>query len=289
MALDLSSFASVKEFADAYIATERPLHVLINNAGIMGCEKSTTKDGFETQFGVNHLGHFLLTQKLLPLLIATGTASCPARVVNVSSLGNLLFAPDEGIKFDDLNGEKNYDPWERYGQSKLANILFSNELHARMAAAGHHVTSVALHPGTIAGTNLIRHISIGWVVSAVSGLWKHQGGIEIALREPKKSIEQGAATTLYAALSPDVVSGGYYADCHKEEKALHKQATSAELAKQLWELSEKCVSGEYVAPKPAEGESGEDKADAGPAEGEEEEKPSVVDQVVEAVSDFLPS
>lgn len=121
-----------------------------------------------------------------------------------------------------------------------------------MAAAGHHVTSVALHPGTIATTNLVRHISLSWVVSAVSGLWKHKGGMEIALREPKKTIEQGAATTLYAALSPDVVSGGYYADSRREERALHKQALNVELARQLWDMSERWVAGELaVAPSVA--------------------------------------
>lgn len=286
MAVDLSSFESVKAFADAYIATARPLHVLINNAGIMGCERSLTKDGYEMQFGVNHLGHFLLTQELLPVLIATGTSACPARVVNLSSLGNLLFAPDCGIKFDDLNAEKDYDHWERYGQSKLANILFSNELQARMTAEGHHVISVSLHPGTIAGTNLIRHISVGWVMSALSGLWKHDGGINIALKEPKKNIEQGAATTLYATLSPDVVAGGYYADCREEKKALHNKARDAELAKQLWEVSERCLKGELAAaPAPesaaapaqggSAGESGEESGDGSGGEPKEEENSTV--------------
>ena len=117
-----------------------------------------TSDGFESQFGVNHLGHFLLTNMLLPVLIKSGSKAHPSRVVNLSSMAALLFAPEKGILFDDLDGSKNYQKWERYGQSKIANILFTNELNKRMKENGHDVVSISVHPGNILDTNLQRSL-----------------------------------------------------------------------------------------------------------------------------------
>lgn len=156
--LDLSDFVSIKAFADKYITTGKPLHILINNAGIMGCPLAYTKQGYESQFGVNHLGHFLLTNLLLPLLKQSGTAESPARVINISSLANLFFAPTEGIDFNNLKAEHSYNAWTKYGESKLSNILFSNELNRIMKQENQHVISMSLHPGFITNTSLARNL-----------------------------------------------------------------------------------------------------------------------------------
>lgn len=135
--LDLASMDSIREFCKKFHELECQLHILINNAGIMACPKATTKDGFEIQLGTNHLGHFLLTNLLLDLL----KAAAPSRVVVVSSILHRIGR----IKKDDLNSEKSYWKWFVYGQSKLANILFTRELAKRLE--GTKVTANCLHPG----------------------------------------------------------------------------------------------------------------------------------------------
>lgn len=135
--LDLASLESVREFSRKFHELESQLHILINNAGIMACPKALTKDGFELQLGTNHLGHFLLTNLLLDVM----KASAPSRVVTVSSILHRI----GHIKKDDLNSEKSYWKWSVYGQSKLANILFTRELSKRLAGTG--VTANCLHPG----------------------------------------------------------------------------------------------------------------------------------------------
>ncbi|KDO26516.1 hypothetical protein SPRG_07918 [Saprolegnia parasitica CBS 223.65] len=202
----------------------------------MACPKATTTDGLEMQFGVNHIGHFYLTKLLMPALQWTGTADAPARVVNLSSMGQNLYAPDEGIFLNDLSGDKSYYEWERYGMAKLANVLFSTELNKRYAS--QHVISVALHPGVIVATELTRHLGIASTVRSLSGL--RSGMLMRAFREPMKSIAQGAATTIVAALDPAVQPGGYYADCQVSTD-LHPKATDVDLARQLWEVSESLV------------------------------------------------
>ncbi|KDO18234.1 hypothetical protein SPRG_16338 [Saprolegnia parasitica CBS 223.65] len=234
--LDLASLASIKAFVTAFSAKFERLDVLINNAGVMACPKATTTDGLEMQFGVNHIGHFYLTKLLLPALQWTGTADAPARVVNLSSMGQNLYAPDEGIFLNDLSGDKSYYEWERYGMAKLANVLFSTELNKRYAS--QHVISVALHPGVIVATELTRHLGIASTVRSLSGL--RSGMLMRAFREPMKSIAQGAATTIVAALDPAVQPGGYYADCQLSTD-LHPKATDVDLARQLWEVSESLV------------------------------------------------
>lgn len=236
--LDLSSLASIKQFVDQYKATKQPLHLLINNAGIMACPKSYTKDGFETQFGVNHLGHFYLTNQLIENLKQSGTIEQPSRVINLASVGHYLFALPEGIQFNDLHGNQSYDIWERYGMSKLANILFSNELNRRMKDETNGcVISIALHPGMITSTNLKRHESgFTFYASIVQPLWR-SGASPLAMCYGYKTIEQGSATTLFCALSPDVIPGEYYVDCQVEKKYIHKRIKDLDLMRRLWDVS----------------------------------------------------
>ena len=146
--LDLASLASVRQFAEEILQEETPIDILINNAGIMRCPYWRTEDGFEMQFGVNHLGHFLLTNLLLERLKQAPVA----RIVNVSSKG---YKRAEGINFDDINSEHHYTPAKAYYQSKLANVLFTKSLAERLE--GTQVTVNSLHPGVI-WTELGRHM-----------------------------------------------------------------------------------------------------------------------------------
>ena len=149
--LDLASLESVRQFASKVLEEEPTIDILINNAGVMACPYSKTEDGFEMQFGVNHLGHFLLTNLILDRL----KESPAARIVNVSSTAHRR---TEGINFDDLNSEKSYNSFVAYGQSKLANILFTRSLAKRLV--GTSVIANCLHPGVIR-TELGRHIFSG--------------------------------------------------------------------------------------------------------------------------------
>jgi NAD(P)-dependent dehydrogenase (short-subunit alcohol dehydrogenase family) len=143
--LDLASMDSVREFSRKFHEAEDQLHILVNNAGIMACPKGKTKDGFELQLGTNHLGHFLLTNLLLDLL----KSSAPSRVVVVSSLFHIVGK----IRQSDLNGDRFYFRWFAYASSKLANILFTNELAERLNGTG--VTANSLHPGNFNSNQVI--------------------------------------------------------------------------------------------------------------------------------------
>ncbi|XP_035598296.1 retinol dehydrogenase 14a [Oncorhynchus keta] len=219
--LDLASLKSVHSFCEDIIKEEPRIDVLINNAGIYQCPYTRTEDGFEMQFGVNHLGHFLLTHLLLDLL----KRSAPSRVVVVSSK---LYKYGE-IDFDDLDSERRYDKAFAYGRSKLANLLFTCELARRLEGTGVAVN--ALTPG-IVRTNLGRHVNIPLLAKP---LW------ELASRAFFKSPEEGAQTSVYLACSPDVkeVQGKCFADC-QEQKLLPK-ATDQEVARKLWDISEVMV------------------------------------------------
>ncbi|XP_041853723.1 retinol dehydrogenase 13-like [Melanotaenia boesemani] len=220
--LDLASLESVRQLAKDVLASEERLDVLINNAGIMSCPQWKTEDGFEMQFGVNHLGHFLLTNCLLDLL----EKSAPSRIVNVSSL-----AHERGqIYYDDINQENDYHPWKSYGQSKLANVLFTRELANRLQGTG--VTTYSLHPGIIR-TELARHF---WPAIP---LWKRVMYTPIVFLI--KSPTAGAQTTIYCAVDESLQneSGLYYSDCAR--KAVAPQAQDDEDAKKLWDLSASMV------------------------------------------------
>ncbi|XP_078673791.1 retinol dehydrogenase 12-like isoform X2 [Branchiostoma floridae x Branchiostoma belcheri] len=225
--LDLASMKSVREFALKVNATESRLDILINNAGIMTCPQWKTEDGFEMQFGTNHLGHFLLTNLLLDKL----KNSAPSRVVTVSSNAHMRGGK---IHFDDINLEKTYTPYSAYGQSKLANILFTTELDRRLKGTG--VTAYSLHPGVIA-TELARHMDASF-------------GLGFTLLKPVlrafmllfgKRPQQGAQTTIHCAVSEGLeeFSGQYFADCTPKKPS--KEAQDDQTARRLWELSEEMV------------------------------------------------
>mmetsp|Transcript_45099 Transcript_45099/g.75256 ORF Transcript_45099/g.75256 Transcript_45099/m.75256 type:complete len:307 (+) Transcript_45099:92-1012(+) len=216
--LELASLQSVRAFVEKFKATRLPLHILINNAGLMASPRKETEDHFEMQFGVNHLGHFLLVRLLEDFL----KASAPSRVVVISSSMH-----NGEINFDDLMGKKKYDPWKAYAQSKLASLLFVREAAKRFA--GTEVTFNAVHPGAIA-TDLSRHVGVVMRV-----LFKAFGVFFL------KTIPEGAATTVYVATNPAVedVSGKYFADC--AETTPSKEAQDDETAKRLWDVSEKLV------------------------------------------------
>ncbi|XP_018583404.1 retinol dehydrogenase 12-like isoform X2 [Scleropages formosus] len=211
--LDLSDIKSIREFAEI-INKEKQVNILINNAGIMMCPYSKTVDGFEMQFGVNHLGHFLLTYLLSDLI----KRSAPARIINVSSMAHSWGT----IRLDDLNSETSYDSRKAYCQSKLANILFTRSLAKQLQGTG--VTAYALHPGVVQ-TELSRHLSIplkfAWMVG----------------RPFTKNSVQGAQTSIYCAVAPELEkeSGGYYSDC--APATCTRSAMDEEIAQKLWELS----------------------------------------------------
>lgn len=223
MELDVSSLASVRHFAWGYMYKGLPLNILICNAGIMNTPYTLSKDNIELQFATNYLGHFLLTNLLLETMRQTARNSQKeGRIVIVSSeLHKMSYR--EGIRFDKLNDKNGYCANSAYGQSKLANILHANELTRRLKEEGVEITANSLHPGAIA-TNLGRN-------SAVMGAFNN------ILNSILKSIPQGAATTCYLALNPQVkgISGEYFADCNISKKS--KQAKDEELAKKLWDFS----------------------------------------------------
>lgn len=224
MELDLSSMASVRKFASEYKASNRPLNLLINNAGVMATPFTLSKDNIELQFATNHLGHFLLTHLLLDTMKKTSRESGrEGRIVNVSSEAH-RFPYSEGIRFDRLNDSKGYSSWCAYGQSKLANILHANQLTKHLKDDGVEITANSLHPGVI-NTNLFRYNS--WM----DGVSRKVGNFFM------KSVPQGAATTCYVALHPQVkgVSGEYFSDCNLANRT--KQARDAALAQKLWDFS----------------------------------------------------
>nr|XP_014089225.1 retinol dehydrogenase 13 isoform X1 [Bactrocera oleae] len=221
---DLASMDSVRKFVESFKREQVKLDILINNAGVMRCPRSLTKDGFEMQLGVNHMGHFLLTNLLLDLL----KKSVPSRIVTVSSLAHTRGE----INIADLNSDKSYDPGRAYNQSKLANILFTRELAKRLEGTG--VSANALHPGVV-DTELFRHMGFfnSFFAKYINLFFK-------PLFWPfTKSPKNGTQTTLYAALDPELVniSGKYFSDCNLKDVA--PAAMDDALAKWLWAVSEK--------------------------------------------------
>jgi NAD(P)-dependent dehydrogenase (short-subunit alcohol dehydrogenase family) len=218
--LDLADLTSIRSFAEAW---DEPLDVLVNNAGVMAVPERRTKDGFELQIGTNHLGHFALTNLLLPRI--------DDRVVTVSSTAHWFGR----IGLDDLNWERRrYSRWRAYGQSKLANLLFTLELQRRLSEAGSPVRAYAAHPG-YASTNLQGHTS-----SALQ-----HGLMAVTNRLFAQSAEMGALPTLYAA-TQDLPGATFVGPGGFQEQrgypALASRAArafDAETAKRLWELSER--------------------------------------------------
>lgn len=235
--LDLSSLSSIRDFAKAFLATRRPLDLLINNAGVMALPKRMlTADGFELQVGTNHLGHFALTGLLLPALLAAPSS----RIVTVSSLAHR----GGKIRFDDLNWEHDYKPWPAYRQSKLANLLFAKELERRLLKSGTPTQSIVVHPG-VSTTSLFKN-------GPGSGGGPMNAIVPILISLLGQSEAQGALPTLYAATAPEAQGGHYYGpDGFREMKGYpvevkaEAQANDPALAAQLWDLSEKLTGVQY--------------------------------------------
>lgn len=228
MALDLGDLNSMKEFAATFQAQYDRLDMLINNAGIMMPPYGKTAQGFETQFGVNHLGHFALTGLLLDTLLSTPKS----RVVTVSSAMHRFGRMD----FDDLHWErKPYNPNRAYGQSKLANLLFTYELQRRLSAAGRDTIAVAAHPGWTK-TNLQRYSGLAQFLNPFFG----------------QSQPMGALPTLRAAVDPDVKGGEYYGPDgfmemrgHPKRVASNNRSHNEADAQKLWAVSEQLTGVLY--------------------------------------------
>ncbi|MGX1672730.1 SDR family NAD(P)-dependent oxidoreductase [Streptomyces sp. NPDC055400] len=229
--MDLGDLDSVRAFAERFLATGRPLDIVIDSAGIMACPETRVGPGWEAQFATNHLGHFALVNRLWPALEPGG-----ARVVSVSSTGHHA----SGIRWDDVHWRHGYDKWEAYGQAKTANALFAVELDRRGRGLG--VRAFSLHPGGIL-TPLQRHLPTQEMVERG---WIDEDG-NLLHPEAFKTPQQGAATQVWAATSPqlDGMGGVYLEDCDIAEPApadgsrvgVKEWATDPEQAARLWALS----------------------------------------------------
>ena len=221
--LDLSSSKSIRAFAEDVNSNEARLDVLINNAGLISTPKRReTEDGFEITIGVNHLGHFLLTNLLLNLL----KKLAPSRVVVVSSDAHYsIVSTRSPFNFENMQGEVSYNNWEAYGQSKLANILFTRELARCLNGTG--VTANSLHPGAVT-SEIGRYTGISDMVFQVLSLFM-------------KTTQEGAQTTIHLAVAEEVtgVSGKYFTDCKEKEPA--KTAQDDLAARTLWQISAELV------------------------------------------------
>jgi NAD(P)-dependent dehydrogenase (short-subunit alcohol dehydrogenase family) len=235
MEMQLDDLSSVQAFARAFLDLNLPLHILICNAGVMACPKSYTKNGFETRFGVNHLGHFLLVSLLTERL----KASTPSRIVFVSSGYSLIMSPQAGLDFDNLYAEKSYNPFKMYGLSKLANILFAKELSRRFKADGVDITVTSLHPGYLPETGCSRYMNMSTVLPMLGAITNYRKLLQEGMKA--KTVQQGASTGIYCAVSPDVVNGEFYADNMIQNDWLHPEANDLETARRLWAVSEVMV------------------------------------------------
>ncbi|AFY37737.1 Protochlorophyllide reductase [[Leptolyngbya] sp. PCC 7376] len=234
MALDLNSLDSVRQFAADFRTQHQQLDLLINNAGIMFPPYTQTAEGFESQIGVNYLGHFLLTQLLIDLMPDTPDS----RIVSLSSNAHKFGK----LNFDDLQSEKNYSATAAYGQSKLACLMFADELQRRLAASGKQKISVAAHPG-VAQTELARHMP-GWLV------WIMGFTVAPFITHP---VDQAALPTLMAAIASDVKGGEYFGPQGtaemtgkpgRAEKASH--ALDQDAATKLWQVSEQLTGEKFI-------------------------------------------
>ena len=236
--LELTRTASIRAAAKIWLGEHEKLHWLVNNAGVMACPLERTSEGYELQIATNHFGHFLFSGLLVPAL----RKSSPSRIVNLSSAGHRM----SDVVLGDLHYENRpYDKWESYGQSKSANILFSVELNRRLAK--HGVTANAVHPGMIL-TELGRHLDEADIQ-------------ELMARRPDrsqmtwKSVEAGAATSVWACLAPELEGRGglYLEDCHvaaeresdEEAEGYASWAMKKDTARKLWDVSERAVGERF--------------------------------------------
>ncbi len=238
MRLDLASLESVRKFADAFLTQHTALHVLCNNAGVMALPLRRTAEGYEMQFGTNHLGHFALTGLLLRRLLETPGA----RVVNVSS----YMHRGGRMRFDDLQAERGYRKWQAYAQSKLANLLFTYELRRCLDAAGAALISVASHPG-YAGTGLQVAGPRMQGSRLLEGFWR---GVTAVFAQ---DAARGALPTLYASVSPEVEGGDFIGPDRFQQMRGHPtkvrasgRARDVDTAARLWQVSEKLTDIHYA-------------------------------------------
>ncbi|KAL2801559.1 hypothetical protein BJX63DRAFT_426659 [Aspergillus granulosus] len=219
--LDLSSLSSIRAFAEEFKSQSKgKLNIFIANAGVMACPEGRTEDGFETQFGTNHLGHFLLFHLLKDLLQQSSTESLNSRAILLSSCAHQAGS----VHFDNLTLEGEYEPWKAYGQSKTANLWIVREIEARFGSRGLH--SWAVHPGSIV-TELQRH---------VSDELRKQWAENEELGRHWKDVPQGAATTVLAAVAPELEGrGGLYLE---DTKVAELPGTGQ---RRLWDVSEKLL------------------------------------------------
>jgi NAD(P)-dependent dehydrogenase (short-subunit alcohol dehydrogenase family) len=235
--LDVADLDSVRRFAAEFLNEDKPLDLLINNAGVMAIpERRTTSQGFETQFGTNHLGHFALTGLLLPALLGQPGS----RVVTVASIAH----KGGNLNFDDLNAERHYDPRGAYQQSKLANLVFGLEFDRRLRAHSANTASVIAHPG-VAVTNIVSNGMGRGLKSLV---------VNALLPFVAQSDDRGSWPLLYAATSPDAHGGGYYGPHGIAEikgapvKVNPKpHALDPAAGKRLWQISETLTGVRYDA------------------------------------------
>ena len=233
--LDLADLASVRRFAESW---QGPLDILVNNAGVMATPYETTVDGFERQLGTNHLGPFALTGLLLPALRQAQTA----RVVSVSSLGHR----SGRIDFDDLQSEQRYQRWLAYGQSKLANLLFTRELVRRLNRAGSTICAAAAHPG---GSDTELYTGFAGASGPLSRL------VKAASQLTGQPASAGALPSLYAATMPDVVPGDYFGPSGPGETrgaptrvGMNARARDAVVGTRLFDVSQELTGVTYDLP-----------------------------------------
>lgn len=237
MQLDLASLESIRHFSEELKTEYEEIDLLFNNAGIMAIPRKETEEGFEMQFGVNHLGHFALTAQILDLL---KKSEGEARVITQSSVAH----ENGDIGFEDINHEESYDRMQAYSDSKLANLLFAKELDRKLKAAGLNIKSAACHPG-VSTTNLFNteESQHNFITAKIMGL---------ALKAFGQSPEKGCLPMLYAATSEEVEGGEYIGpDGFKsfrgnpEKQAPSEKARNQDLAEELWERSEELTGIEF--------------------------------------------
>lgn len=235
-ALDLSSLAAIRAFAERFQADHTQLHLLFNNAGVMAIPYRKTQDGFEWQFGTNYLGHFALTGLLLPALLATPRS----RVITTSSIVHVMGK----IEFDNLNNERSYSRWSAYGKSKLADLMFAFELQRRLKRAGVDAVSVAAHPG-------FSHTSLQSTSATEAGAVMER--LMYSLYRGQ-SAAMGALPQLYAGTAPYIFGGEYIGpdglfglSGYPKKVRASKKAYDEQVAARLWEVSVEMTGVDYVA------------------------------------------
>ncbi len=246
--MDLMQFSSIQQCAEFILNLNRPIHVLINNAGILdGGTPTLTTDGFEKIWQVNHLGPVYLTKLLMPALIAGGTSDAPSRVVMVSSIMNHIYNKDTGIDYDQLAIDRDKlptDPFRRYAESKLANILFAKQLTRQMEILPtlqdrDRVIGVSLHPGVCLSSQLYRSTSYTSILAWLVRVHFH-GKCNFLRKERPKSIAQAAATIVFCAMHADIEAGQYYADC-QISKVTHELIQDENEWKRCWDFVEEQI------------------------------------------------